>query len=269
MFKTPRLSTEHIAPLLLGAAACLLTITLMPPTPLVYLLKAEYGTSGLEDTPATVWFGTFGYCVTSANLVPNSFLWRAQCSQSQIGYDTTDLLQRVGDALSSSTTDSDATSPSLFMTLPISLLRPVALALCILTLLAYPIIYFRPKASSYLIVLVMSLVTLLISTVPFIMEFNFAARIRRGGDVGSVPDSTSYGPAAYASIWAFVWQLSACGVLFYSSIGGEQRYEGGDELTEEEQYLIAKCERAALDDEQKLREKLSPLACEKKPEIDV
>ena len=69
MFKTPQLSAQHIAPVLLGAATCLLAVTLTPPTPLVYSLKAEYGTSSLEAAPATVWFGTFGYCVESAKAV--------------------------------------------------------------------------------------------------------------------------------------------------------------------------------------------------------
>ncbi|KAI1636830.1 hypothetical protein F4809DRAFT_641077 [Biscogniauxia mediterranea] len=268
MFKTPQLGAQHIAPVLLGAAACLLAVTLTPPTPLVYSLKAEYGTSSLVDTPATVWFGTFGYCVESAKAVSDSSLWRAQCSQSQMGYDTTDLLNREGDALTSPAAQSGPTSLSLFMTLPIGILRPVSLALCVLTLLAYPIIYFRPKASSYLLVLIMSLVTLLVSTVPFIMEFNFASRIRRGGDIGSVPDSASFGPGAYASIWAFIWQLSACGLLFYSSIGGEERYES-EHQSPEAQSLIEKFDSAALEDERILREKLSPPACEKRPLADV
>ena len=69
MFKTPQLSAQHIAPVLLGAATCLLAVTLAPPTPLIYSLKAEYGTSSLEDTPTTIWFSTFGYCVESAKAV--------------------------------------------------------------------------------------------------------------------------------------------------------------------------------------------------------
>ncbi|KAI0450840.1 hypothetical protein F5B21DRAFT_507823 [Xylaria acuta] len=211
----------QIATVLLGIAACLLTLTTIPPSSAIYLIRADYSSSGGNTVTQTAWFGTLGYCTTDTN---NDIHSNIKCTGTIVGYDMTKALERIG---ARAIAIPEASTSSISMTRGSVVLNPIAIALCLLSIAAFQAIPRRPKGVTYAVAMAGSMLALLISGIAFIFEYSFIPFIAGGYLATDANLTTTSGPLAQAIILALVFQLAACVVGFYTCIGGKYDCEGG------------------------------------------
>ncbi|KAI8631213.1 hypothetical protein F5Y19DRAFT_473611 [Xylariaceae sp. FL1651] len=222
------LSPYRLASLFMGFAACLLTLTMVPPSSVVYLIRADYSSNNADAIPSTTWFGTLGYCLANGNdNILSSRHSSVECSAATLGYDVAAALTQEGNLM---VAIPETPLLSIFMTRPPIVLNPIAIALCLLSIMAYQIIPLRPKGITYSVAMGGSLVALFVSSIAFIFEIGFVSYIEERHPVEGAQFTTRYGPVAHAIILSFVSQLAACVVGFYSCIGGKYHCEGGIQL---------------------------------------
>jgi hypothetical protein len=123
---------------------------------------------------------------------------------------------------------------SMFLTRPPVILHPIAIALSLIGMAAYQVILCRPRAILYVFSMGGSLLAFLISGVSLVMEASLEAYIKSGFPAKNTTFTTTLGPVAYAIKLAFVFQLAACVVGFYTCIGGKHHCEESIRLDEED-----------------------------------
>ncbi|KAI2621332.1 hypothetical protein GGS21DRAFT_384387 [Xylaria nigripes] len=214
----------QIAILLLGAAILLHAVTLIPPSPLIYLVRADIASNKSDLVTSTAWFSTVGHCIADANkVVLSSIKPGSQCSYTTQGYDATSILEKLGTTLDSTP------DISLLLTKPLATLTLSAMTLGLLAIIAYQLIWLchvrrqHPHWGMYLLSTGSTIASFLITIIAFVYEYGFASYI------GSGEAATSYGLAAYAAAGALLLELSASSVAFYSCIGGKYLCEEDEE----------------------------------------
>ncbi|KAI0483805.1 hypothetical protein F4859DRAFT_474209 [Xylaria cf. heliscus] len=217
----------QLATILLGVATCLLTLTAIPPSSVIYLIRADYSSNNGNAVTQTAWFGTMGYCTTNANndIVPN-----IQCSRTLVGYDIKKVLEKTGAKLNEVP---ELATSSVSLTRGSAVLNPIAIALCLLSIAAFQAIIRRPRGLTYAIAMGGSMLALLISGIAFIFEYSLLPFIAGGYLTTDVDFTTTGGPLAHAIVLSLGFQLAACVVGFYTCIGGKYECEGGIRLEEE------------------------------------
>ncbi|KAI0437597.1 hypothetical protein F4803DRAFT_570649 [Xylaria telfairii] len=218
----------QLATLFLSIAVCLLTLTAIPPSSAIYLIRADYNSNTADSIDQTAWFSTLGYCTTDAK---NDIRPIIRCSRTIVGYDTKNALEQIGakviDVPGASTSSISLTSGSV-------VLNPIAIALCLLSIAAFQAILRRPKGVTYAIAMAGSMLALLISGIAFIFEYSLIPFIVKRCLSTDATLTTTSGPIAQAVVLSLALQLAACVVGFYACIGGKYECEGGIWLEEEE-----------------------------------
>ncbi|KAI0183595.1 hypothetical protein EV127DRAFT_446579 [Xylaria flabelliformis] len=223
----------QLVTLLLGVAACLLTLTTLPPSSVIYLIRADYRSNGDAAATQTAWLGTLGYCATDAS---NEILHSSniKCSGAVVGYDMTKALEQIGGEVG---IIPEASISSISLTKGSVVLNPIAIALCLLSIAAFQAIRCRPKGLIYAVAMGCNMLALLISGIAFIFEYSLIPFIAGGFLAADATLTTTSGPLIYAIVLALGLQLAACVVGFYTCIGGKYDCEGGIRLEEVESNL--------------------------------
>ncbi|KAI0553264.1 hypothetical protein F4679DRAFT_600204 [Xylaria curta] len=223
----------QLVTLLLGVASCLLTLTTLPPSSVIYLIRADYRSHGDNAATQTAWLGTLGYCATDAS---NEILHsnNIKCSGTVVGYDMTKALEQVH-------TIPEVSISSISLTKGSVVLNPIAIALCLLSIAAFQAIRCRPKGLIYAIAMGGNILALLISGIAFIFEYSLITFIAGGYLAADATLITTSGPLVYATVLALGFQLAACVVGFYTCIGGKYDCEGGIRLEEVQSNSTTNC----------------------------
>ncbi|KAI8943990.1 hypothetical protein F4801DRAFT_595288 [Xylaria longipes] len=224
----------RLATLFLGIAACLLALTIIPPSSVIYLIRADYSSNGENAVTQTAWFGTLGYCTTDAN---NDMLHSSiRCSDMVVGYDVKKALEQIG---AEAIAVPEASSSLISLTTGSVVLKPIAIALCLLGVAAFQAIIRRPRGVTFAVAMGGSMLALLTSSIAFIFEYSLTLFIAGGYLATDATLTTTSGPLGQATVLALVFQLAACVIGFYTCIGGKYNCEGGIRLEEEESGLIS------------------------------
>ncbi|GAP88372.1 hypothetical protein SAMD00023353_2900410 [Rosellinia necatrix] len=253
-------SPYQLATLLLAIAACLFTVTTLPPSSTVYLIRADYNRG--DATTLTAWFSPLGYCTSESS---NEVLRHGRsdvirCTGAVIGYDVERALERDGgnggDG-SGAAAASSASALSTMLTAGPAVMSPVVVALCLVGVAAYQAILRRPSGARFAVSMGASFLALLVAGVAFVFEHSLQSYIASGIPPSPSPSpspaaaatfTTAYGPLSYAAALALLAQLAACVVGFYACIGGKYQCEGAIQLgggEEEEEEDFASGARAA------------------------
>ncbi|KAI0193112.1 hypothetical protein F4808DRAFT_361791 [Astrocystis sublimbata] len=237
----------QLATILLGISAFLTILTTIPPSTLIYLVRADYTTNGGDSVTQTAWFGPLGYCASSdGNGVAHSDV---QCSGAMLGYNVKEVLGLLG-ADESAVPEALAASKSL--TAGSAVLNPVIIASSLIGLAGFQGILHRHAAFAYAIAMGGSMLALLTSGIAFMFEYSLKSFVVGGFHTTNTTATTSSGPLSQAIVWALVFQLAACTVGFYACIGGKYDCEGGIRLEDEEETLLGgstDCEQQPILDE--------------------
>ncbi|KAI1757943.1 hypothetical protein F4782DRAFT_4302 [Xylaria castorea] len=218
----------QLVTLLLGISACLLTLTTLPPSSVIFLIRADYRSNSGNAATQTAWFGTLGYCATDAS---NDMLHsKIKCSDTIVGYDMKKVLEQMGGEVN---TVPEASTSSISLTRGSVVLNPIAIALCLLSIAAFQAILRRPKGAIYAVAMGGNMLALLVSGIAFIFEYSLIPFVAGSYLATDATLTTTSGPLAQAIILALGFQLAACVVGFYTCIGGKYDCEGGIQLEEE------------------------------------
>lgn len=246
---------HRLAALLLSIATCLLTLTTLPPSSVIYLIRADYSLDTNDAITSTTWFGNFGYCTSDAIDEILSYKHSdIKCSDALIhGYSVESALPQDGTRAPSALEGPPALL-STILTRGAGVLNPLAIALCLVGVAAYRSILRRPGGWwKYAAAMGASFLGLLLSGVAFVFEHALQAYIA-GGSSSSPATSdaataaaftttftttrttttTTTGPVYHAVVASLLVQLAASVVGFYSCIGGKYQCEGGRRLEDEE-----------------------------------
>ncbi|KAI0112543.1 hypothetical protein GGR51DRAFT_45045 [Nemania sp. FL0031] len=220
----------QLATLLLGLAACLLTVTTISPSSVTYLVRADY-TSNNGNVASTAWFGNQGYCTADANndAFSNEYS-NIQCSGAVFGYDVEKILQQDG---TTTVSFPEASTISLMLTRGPIVLNPIAIAFCLVSIAAQQAILRRPQAIAFAISMGSCFIALVVSGIAFIFEQSLQSYIAAGRPATGITFTTTNGPLVNAIWLALAFQLSACVVGFYTCIGGKYECEGGIRLEDD------------------------------------
>ncbi|KAI3324340.1 hypothetical protein HD806DRAFT_65917 [Xylariaceae sp. AK1471] len=222
----------RLATLLLGIAACLFTLATIPPSSVAYLIRVDSSNNG-DAVALTTWFANRGYCTSNVNTnnVLSPIHSSVHCSSVTPGYDVMTALAQDGTTM---VILPESPVLSIFLTRPPVVLHPIAIALSLLSMAAHQVILRRPTAIVYAISMGGSLLAFLISGISLIFEYSFESYIEDGYPAKDTTFTTTLGPMAYAIRLAFVFQLAACVVGFYTCIGGKYHCDRSIRLEDEE-----------------------------------
>ncbi|KAJ2984836.1 hypothetical protein NUW58_g5850 [Xylaria curta] len=219
---------HQLATLLLGIAATLLIVTMVPPSSVIYLIRADLRSHN-GDVAWTSWFGDLGYCTADAS--NNALNTGLKCTGTIIGYDIKKAFEPAGAEI---VPIPGVSAMSISMTKGSVVLNPVATILCLFSMVAFQAILRRPKGATYAVAMGSSLLALLVSGIAFSFEQSLLSLITSTYFATDAVFETSNGPLAYAMLCALVFQLAACVAGFYSCIGGKYDCEGGIRLGDKE-----------------------------------
>ncbi|KAK5626000.1 hypothetical protein RRF57_001716 [Xylaria bambusicola] len=228
-----RLTNPHeLAFILLIISACFSWVNTLPPSSNVYLLRADFSTDSGNATSSTTWFSSLGYCTTTIN---SGDLARThpitQCSYTFTGYNVQEALEQDGRTIVSVP---EASILSAFLTRGLFLLNVLAIAFCFVSMMVHQLLLTRPTAMGYAVSLGSSLLAVFFSGIICIFEHSLVSYISNGDAATDATFTITSGPLVYTITLAFLWQLAASIVGFYSCIGGKYRCEGDIRLGDEE-----------------------------------
>ncbi|KAI1121408.1 hypothetical protein F5Y10DRAFT_256423 [Nemania abortiva] len=218
----------QLATLLLGIATCLLTLTTIPPSSVIYLIRADYNSNNGDAVASTAWFGNLGFCTGDVdNNSWNDGHSHIQCSGAIFGYDVGNPLQQDGATIVSFP---EASTISIILTRGPIVLNPIAIALCLVGMAAQQAILRKPQALAFAISMGSSFLALVVSGIAFIFEQALQSYIAAGRPKTGTIFTTTDGPLVKVIWLALSFQLAACVVGFYTCIGGKYECEGGIRL---------------------------------------
>ncbi|KAI0517967.1 hypothetical protein F5B22DRAFT_86131 [Xylaria bambusicola] len=226
------LTNPHVlASFLLAISICFSMVSIIPILSKLYLLRADFSTDGENATSSTVWFGSMGYCTTTINNGDLAYTHPiTKCSYTITGYNAQEALEQDGRTIISVP---QASILSTFLTHGLYVLNALAPVLCCVSMVTHEVLRMRPTAMRYAVALGSSLLALLFSGIMCIFEHSLASYISNGDAATNTTFTTTRGPLVYTITMAFLWQLAASIVGFYSCIGGKYRCEGGIRLGDE------------------------------------
>ncbi|KAI1824271.1 hypothetical protein F4861DRAFT_270906 [Xylaria intraflava] len=220
-------SPYQLVTLFLGIAYLLHAVTFFPPSSLVYMVRADFSDDSNVVT-STAWLSTVGHCIADANKgVSRSGRSFSQCSYTIPGYNIAEFLEQRG------VTTRLTPGSSFLKTQPLAILNAITMTLGLLSIMAYQLIWRyrtryqrRTHWGMYIFSLGSTLLAFLVSVITFAHEDGFLYYIVHSYPTETATYTATYGPAAYAVMWALPFELIACAVGFYTCIGGKYECEG-------------------------------------------